>query len=117
VRFLVDEMFSPEVARHLSEADHDAVHVSDVDLRATADHRIVAYAAEEDRVVVTENAADYVPIIEARTAGGVPVPPVVIALRRNLPRQAGVLAAELARRLEVWAEEHPSPYRHVHWLG
>lgn len=117
MRFLVDEMFSPEVVRQLSESGHDAVHVGDVDLRATADRRIVAYAAEADRVVVTENAADYVPIIEARTAGGDPVPPVVIALRRNLPRQAGALAAELARRLDVWAEENPSPYRHVHWLG
>lgn len=117
MRFLVDEMISAEVARHLSEAGHDAVHVGDVDLRATADPRIVAYAAEEERVVVTENAADYVPIIEARTAGGEPVSPVVIALRRNLPRRAGALAAELARRLDVWAEEHPSPYRHVHWRG
>lgn len=117
MRLLVDEIFSPEVARHLSDAGHDAAYVSDVDLRATADHRIVAYAAEADRVVVTENAADYVPIIQARTAGGEPVLPVVIALRRNLPRMAGALAGELARRLDLCAEEHPSPYRHVHWLG
>lgn len=117
MRFLVDEMFSPAVAEHLTEAGHDAMHVSEVHLRAVPDSRIVAYAAEADRVVVTENAADFVPTVEERTAAGQVVPAVIIALRRNLPREAGALVAELASRLASWAEEHPAPYHHVHWLG
>lgn len=45
------------------------------------------------------------------------VPPhVMLALKRTLPADAGALANELANRLARWADHHPDPYRHVHWL-
>ncbi len=117
MRFLIDEMFHPEVARQLRDAGHDGVHVGDVGLAGAEDVDIVARAAADDRVVVTENAVDFVSLLDARTATGQRVPPVVIALERTLPAGAGAMTHHLAVRLVRWAERHPSPYRHVHWLG
>lgn len=117
MRFLIDEMFSPEVASQLRELAHDAVHVAELALRAVPDPDLLTVAAAQARVVVTENAADLVPLLDARIAAGAEVTPVVIALKRNLPRGSAAMTNALATRLAAWAVETPDPYRHVHWLG
>jgi predicted nuclease of predicted toxin-antitoxin system len=117
VRFLVDEMFGPDAAERLNLAGHDAVHVNDVGLGGAPDRDVLAYASEDDRIVVTENAADFVPLLDARIATGLPTSPVVIALKRNLPAGAGAMNNALAEKLTLWAKDHPSPYRHAHWVS
>jgi predicted nuclease of predicted toxin-antitoxin system len=116
VRFLIDEMFSPAVARHLTDRGHDAQHVSDLGLAGRTDDEVFERATVEDRVVVTENAVDFVALLDAAGSTGAVTPPVVLALKRTLPPDAGAMANELARRLARWADNHPDPYRHVHWL-
>jgi hypothetical protein len=117
VRFLIDEMFAAEVAERLRAAGHDAVHVSEVELGATDDSLILRYAATEARVTVAENAVDYLPLIDELVGEGVAVSPVVIVLKRHLPRSAGALSQRLAAKLVPWAEANPAPYPHAHWLG
>ncbi|MGH3327666.1 MAG: DUF5615 family PIN-like protein [Streptomycetales bacterium] len=117
MRFLVDEMFPPRVAYDLAEHGHDAVHVRDAGLAGASDDAILRHAMDLDRVLVTENAVDIVPLLDVTVAaGGVP-PPVVLALKRTLPAAAGAMAHALATRLAKWAREHPDPCRHVHWVG
>jgi predicted nuclease of predicted toxin-antitoxin system len=116
VRFLIDEMFSPAVARHLTDLRHDARHVRDLGLTGRADDEVLDRATAEDRVVVTENAVDFVALLDAAASAGLVTAPVVLALKRTLPAGAGALAHELAKRLARWADNHPDPYRHVHWL-
>jgi predicted nuclease of predicted toxin-antitoxin system len=53
VRFLIDNALSPELARILSDAGHDAVHVRDYGLHAAEDSMILERAGNEDRVVVS----------------------------------------------------------------
>ena len=53
MRFLIDNALSPEVARLLSDAGHDAVHVRDYGLHAAEDPMILERAEIEDRVVVS----------------------------------------------------------------
>lgn len=117
MRFLVDEMFGPDVASRLGALGHDAVHVRDLGLGGAPDEDVLARAVAEERVVVTENAADFVALLERRTAMGMPLTPVVVALKRHLPRSAGALAPALAEKLARWADDRPDPYRHAHWLG
>ena len=74
-------------------------------------------ATAQDRVVVTENAVDFLALLDAAASAGVLTPPVVLALKRTLPPDAGAMANELANRLARWAQNHPDPYRHVHWLS
>ena len=116
MRFLIDEMFSPRVAEHLAELGHEARHVRDLGLMGATDDEVLLHASVEDRVVVTENAADFVPLVDAAMQTGQTTPPVVLGLKRTLPSEAGAVANELARRLHRWAVDHPEPYRHVHWL-
>lgn len=117
MKFLIDEMFSYDVASQLRAAGHDARHVSELGMGAAADGDLLTLATATARVVVTENAADFLPLLDARIAAGVEVTPVVIALKSNLPRGSGPMSHVLATKLEAWAQDVADPYHYVHWLG
>lgn len=117
MRFLVDEMFGPDLVTHLHAAGIDADHVRELGLSGAEDRDVLARAADDDSVVVTENAADFIPLLDARTAAGLPTPPVVIALKSNFPAPAGAMHHAVADKLAHWAKDNPDPYRHVHYLA
>lgn len=110
-------MFSARVAQRLTDLRHDAQHVREVGLAGATDEEVLRHAAADNRVVVTENAVDFVSLLDAAVAVGETTAPVVLAVKRTLPPTAGAMANELAKRLARWADDHPDPYRHVHWLG
>jgi predicted nuclease of predicted toxin-antitoxin system len=56
VRILLDANLSPEVARLLKEAGHDAIHVSEVGLLSAPDPEIMEAAAQEGRILLTADA-------------------------------------------------------------
>jgi predicted nuclease of predicted toxin-antitoxin system len=116
LRFVVDEMFGPASAAYLRDAGHDAVHLIDAGLGGSEDAEVLAMAAAQGRAVVTENARDFIPLLDERIAAGHPVCTVIIASKKNLPRDAGAMAHDLAQRLVAWAEDHPKPHKHVYWL-
>jgi predicted nuclease of predicted toxin-antitoxin system len=60
VRLLVDENVSPSIVRLLNDAGHDAYHVRDRGLGGEPDHVIWRRAVDENRVLVTINARDFV---------------------------------------------------------
>lgn len=57
--FFIDECVSPTLAHHLNELGHDAVHPRDRSRLREPDHVVFARALEEDRIIVTENEADF----------------------------------------------------------
>ena len=116
MRFLIDVTFSPEVARRLTELGHDARHLGDLGVAGATDDEALHAAAVGHRVVVTENATDFVPLLDAAVPAGEVAPPVVLVLKRTLPSTPGAMAQELTTRLPRWADDHPDAYRHVHWL-
>lgn len=104
--FLVDEMFPSAVAKLLRDTyGHDAVHVTEIGLRAAEDVQVAAVARADGRAVVTENVADFSPERDVV---------LVFALKRNLPAGGGQAAA-LARILDRWAHDYPDPYLGHHW--
>jgi predicted nuclease of predicted toxin-antitoxin system len=116
VRLLLDEMYSERVAELLSERSHDAVHVREIGLGGAPDAEVLARAAGERRTFVTENAADFLPLLDQRQSTGLPMTPVLVALT---PERGvgGTLQAQLAAAIDQWATSTPDPYAHAHWLA
>ena len=65
--------------------------------------------------VVTENASDFLPLLDERQAAGMPMTPVLVALTAGRG-VAGTLHARLAEAIHEWAAANPRPYAHAHWL-
>ena len=64
MKLLVDEMWSPEIARQLRLHGHDVVSVHERDqLKGKVDRVIFDGAQEEGRALVTDNAKDFRPLI------------------------------------------------------
>lgn len=61
-KLLLDEQIWKYLAKLLREQGFDVIHVNEVDLDATPDEQIMAYAVEKHRAVVTFNVRDYVPL-------------------------------------------------------
>lgn len=114
MKWLIDEMLPPATAAQLNERGHDAVSVHEVELAGAEDDEVFEYAVAEDRVVVTENFADYSMLLEERLAGQEPSVPVVFIHKPDFP-QGGALPARLAAHLDPWALANPDPYVGPHW--
>jgi len=104
--FLIDEMFPAAVALLLRETySYDAVHVTEIGLRAADDAQVATAARAQGRAVVTENVADFAAERDVV---------LVFVLKKNLPAGGGQAAA-LAKSLDHWAQAHPEPYLGPHW--
>ncbi len=105
LRFLLDEDMSDRVAVGLRARDVDAISVHEIDRanRQIPDEEQLAFAAEQGRVIVTYNRADYQALdaawrIEGRQHAG-----ILWCSERTLPRRA---IGDLIRALVAMAEEH-----------
>lgn len=115
MRFLLDEMCGERVAELLREHNHDAVHVRDIGLGGAPDADVLARAADEGRTLVTENAADFLPLLDQRQSAGMPMTPVLVALTAGRGA-TGALHARLADAIGKWVADKSDPYAHAHWL-
>lgn len=61
-KLLLDEQIWKYLAKLLREQGFDVIHVNEVDLDATPDEKIMEYAADKNRAIVTFNVRDYVPL-------------------------------------------------------
>jgi hypothetical protein len=115
VRFLIDEMPPPSLARDLRTLGHDALDVREVGLGNHPDRDILDVAARESRVVVTENFGDFTRLVDAALRDGLASAPVALVRRGHGP--GGAIADRLARALDRWAREHPEPWVGPHWIA
>ena len=116
MKFLLDEMYGERVAARLDQLGHEARHVRQIGLGGAPDEVVLARAAEEGWTLVTENAADFLPLLDQRQSAGAAMAPVLIALTAGRGTR-GALHSRLAADIDQWAARNPQPYAHVHWLG
>jgi predicted nuclease of predicted toxin-antitoxin system len=106
-------MLPSSTANHLGDLGHDAVSVASPGLREAADENIYALAVDQQRLVVTENFADFARLVEHRHALEESCVPVVFVRKRDFPR--GGMAVKIAQHLHEWARANPDPYPGAHW--
>ena len=61
-KLLLDEHIWAYLAKILREQGFDVIHVEEIDLTATPDDKIMAYAVGEHRAVVTFNIRHFIPL-------------------------------------------------------
>jgi hypothetical protein len=75
----------------------------------------LARAVDDRRTLITENAADLLPLLDQRQSAGVTMTPVLVALTAGRG-VGGALHARLAGDIDNWAASNADPYAHAHWL-
>ncbi len=79
IRFLVDENFNHKTLAGIKrrEPSIDIMPVQDVGLREADDPEVLAWAAQEGRIVVTHDVATFADFAFERVAAGLPMPGVI----------------------------------------
>ena len=112
---LLDEMYPPALARRLRDSGHDVLAVLDVEvgLASRSDDDVLAWAARNNRCVVTENIGDFARL----AAQGATHAGQVFVSAQRFPRTASGLA-RLGDALDTLlsAKQLPGPDA-VIWLA
>jgi hypothetical protein len=100
VRLLLDEHYSPRIAAELRKRRYDVVSAAERDdLRGLGDRELWNAASAEGRALMTENVADFMPLVREAAAEGGRHFGVVFTWSRSLPRgprTIGLYVRELA---------------------
>lgn len=114
MKLLLDEMLNPRVARQLRVRGHDVIAVVERDdLRGQDDSVILAVAAEEGRVVVTEDRSDYRRLASAGV--GPPYPSIVLVSPRAWRRRNRLIVGRLVNALDALLRSDAT-IEGEHWL-
>lgn len=94
MRFLVDNNLSPAVAKLLTDAGHEAVHLREYGLQAAPDPVVLARARDEDRILISAD-TDFGTLLAREHADR----PSVLLVRRLVGRRAADQAAVIIANL------------------
>lgn len=120
MRLLLDEHYSPRIAEELRDRGHDVVSVTERDdLRGLADLELWNRAATEGWALVTENVADFMPLVRQAAARGDRHLGVVFTSPRSMPRTVEAIGAYVERLDSLLRARGADDALadQVHWLG
>jgi hypothetical protein len=98
-------MLPPNTAERLAAAGYDVTSPARLGAHNLPDDTLIALAAADYRVIVTENASDF---------AAVTVCPVLLVHKAWWPQES--LASKLADALDRWAGVNEHPGNWAHWL-
>lgn len=102
MKLCLDEHFPPQIAEQLRRRGHDVIAVKErADLRGSGDRELLARMAEERRALVTENVADFVPLLREAAAAGDDHSGVILTPARSLPSTRAAIGAFVERLDEL----------------
>ena len=99
---LLDEMLPSSIAARLTDAGCDTVAISaQPDLRSTPDADVLEIAAQQGRVLVTDNVQDFAPLSSSWAAAGRAHPGILMISSKTFPMtraRSRLIAAALLKR-------------------
>jgi Domain of unknown function (DUF5615) len=120
VRLLLDEHYAPQIARQLRQRNHDVVSVVErPDLAGLADSDLLERMASEERVILTENAIDFVVLTQQWTVAGMDHAGVLLTSPQRMPRSKATIGL-FVRTLDAFLTQHPAKdacRNEVRWLS
>lgn len=117
MKLVLDEMYSPKIGRKLRDLGHDVISVKDrLDLVSSSDPDLVSLMTAEDRAIVTNNALDFVPLINQLEAAGVEHPGVFLTSDKSLPRSRATIGRYVEVLDSLLRASSDPPHNEVRWL-
>lgn len=109
MKLLLDEHFSPEIARQLRDRGHDVVAAGErVEWHAASDAELLDIAKHEQRALVTENVVDFVPLHRRSVVRSDRHFGLIFTSPRQFPRtRRGI--GKLVRALDALLTAHADP--------
>jgi len=120
VKLLLDEHYSPEIARQLRTRGHDVVAVAErADLVGLSDDELLRRMARERRAIMTNNVKDFMPLASRVTLGADDHYGLLLTSDRSMPRRSGTIG-RFVDTLDVFLQCHQgedSYCNQVRWLS
>ena len=108
MRLLLDEHYPPRIAVELRRRGHDVVAAPErPELRGLGDVALFALMASEGRAILTEDAADFLPIVRAAAVRGTDHSGLVLTSPRQFPRTSRAMG-RLVAALDAFLTAHPA---------
>ena len=115
LRLLLDEHFSPEIARQLRSRGHDVIAARDrPDLHGLSDRALLGFATDDRRAIVTENVADFAELHRRSVLRRDPHAGIVFTSPRRFPRSRRGIG-KIVRSLERLVGEGPPDLAEQTW--
>lgn len=116
-RLLLDEHFSPEIARQLRSRGHDVIAARErAELRGLTDRELLRVATGEGRGVVTENVADFIELHRQSIVTGQPHAGIIFTSGRRYPRTRRSIG-KMVRALDALMTARPDLDGQTWWLS
>lgn len=118
MKLLLDEHFSHKIAADLHSAGHDVVTVAQLGGAGASDPSVLEIALAEGRVLVTNNARHFVPLVRLWAASGLDHAGVILTSDESMPRGKRGIGL-FVRALAAILEEDPDDRglaNQVRWL-
>lgn len=120
MKLLLDEMYPPRLAEELRRRGRDVVAVEErPGLKGMDDEALLVAATSDERVLVSENVADFPEIVATLGAEGRSHSGVILVASRTFPRTERGFG-QLVRALDAYLEQHaaePMVRGGLHWLS
>lgn len=114
MRLLLDEMLTPAIAEQLvAEGCNTTAISAHPELRGAPDTDVLELAAQQDRILVTDNIQDFAPLSNHCAAQGKTHPGIVMISSKTFPMsvdRSGRIAAALIERHHARTWPHPGQY-------
>ena len=119
MRLMLDEHFSPEIARRLRTKDHDVVAVVErADLIGLGDEEFFRRMVVERRTIMTNNVKDFMPLAHRAAVNGEDHFGLLLNFDKSMPRGRASMG-HLVEALHKFLSQHlgeDSCHNQVRWL-